>query len=57
MYKVNTYYYGNTESDNILIQMVDDHDMAVIEKEIEYIHSILDEKPSIVTSAEMLTLH
>lgn len=40
MYKVNTYYYGNTESDNILIQMVDDHDMAVIEKEIEYIREL-----------------
>ena len=40
MYKVNTYYYGNMESDNILIQMVDDHDMAVIEKEIEYIREL-----------------
>ena len=40
MYKVNTYYYGNTESDNILIQMVDDHDMVVIEKEIEYIREL-----------------
>ena len=37
---MNTYYYGNTESDNILIQMVDDHDMAVIEKEIEYIREL-----------------
>ena len=37
---MNTYHFGNKESDNILIQMVDDHDMAVIEKEIEYIREL-----------------
>lgn len=37
---MNTYHYGNTESDNILIQMVDDHDMAVIEEEIKYIREL-----------------
>ena len=37
---MNIYHYGNKESYNILIQMVDDHDMAVIEKEIEYIREL-----------------
>ena len=37
---MNIYRYGNKQSDNILIQMVDDHDMAVIEREIEYIREL-----------------
>ena len=37
---MNIYRYGNEESDNVLIQMVDDHDLDVIEKEIEYIREL-----------------
>ena len=32
--------YGNIDSNNILIQMVDDHDLAGIDKEVEYIKSL-----------------
>ena len=31
------YEYGNHDSSNILIQMVDDHDLAVIESEVSII--------------------
>ena len=32
--------YGDPEADTVLIQMVDDHDMEVIEKEAEYIREL-----------------
>ena len=31
------YTYGDPEADILLIQMVDDHDMEVIEQEVSYI--------------------
>ena len=35
--------YGNPESSNILIQMVDDHDLAVIQNEIKNIKEATDD--------------
>ena len=31
------YTYGNPDSNRVLIQMVDDHDLSVIEDEVNYI--------------------
>ena len=38
-----SYGYGNPESSNILIQMVDDHDLAVIHNEIKIIKEATDD--------------
>ncbi len=40
----NIYTYGEPETDNILIQMVDDHDLEVIEQEVSYIRGLSQEK-------------
>ena len=38
-----SYKYGNPDSSNILIQMVDDHDMDVIENEVEAIQEATED--------------
>lgn len=38
-----SYGYGNPESSNILIQMVDDHDLAVIHNEVKTIKEAIDD--------------
>ena len=34
---MNVKIYGNPDADTLLLQMVDDHDMEVIEQEVSYI--------------------
>ena len=36
--------YGNPEADTLLIQMVDDHDLKVIENEVSYIRKLSEGK-------------
>ena len=38
------YTYGDPKAENILIQMVDDHDLEVIEQEVSYIRELVQEK-------------
>ena len=37
--------YGDREADTVLIQMVDDHDLAVIENEVEHIGRLIGDRP------------
>ena len=39
-----SYTYGDPEAENILIQMADDHDLAVIEQEVSFIQELAPEK-------------
>ena len=38
------YTYGDPEAENILIQMVDDHDLEGIEQEVSLIRELSQEK-------------
>lgn len=40
--KMKSYYYGDPDSDTVLIQLVDDHDLSVIEQEISSIRGLTD---------------
>ena len=42
------YTYGNTESNNVLIQMVDDHDLKVIESQVNQINRQTDKDFSLI---------
>ena len=38
------YTYGDGKAENILTQMVDDHDLEVIGREVSYIHELAPDK-------------
>ena len=37
---LNVFTYGNPEADRLLVQMVDDHDMSLIENEVSLIRDL-----------------
>lgn len=41
---MNPSYFGNSEADTILIQMVDDHDLSWMEQEVSHITSLVDDR-------------
>ena len=47
--------YGNADSGTVLVQMVDDHELAFIEKEIVHIEDLTGSKEQIVTAVSQLT--
>lgn len=48
-----TYYFGNKQSKNILIQMVDDHDLSCLEQEVSYIQERIQSRDFLLIAIQV----